>query len=469
MSGQTLSQDVAAPTRFFPVGLTALDERALAMDLYLKPNGVAEPVLYRAAGRDFSIADRRRLIAQGIEYLYIPVEQHTVYRCHFTERLDRLFRDPEKERAERARAVRDSCSKMIDDVLIFPGQREVIDAVTDISKQFAGWATDDNEQFSYLLDMAAHDFYTVTHMMNVGVGCGLLGKALRPDEPDLLAEIVQGGLLHDVGKRGIPQQILNKEGRLAAEEWEAIKRHPHAGFSELTVRPETPRVVLEMIRDHHERLDGRGYPAGEADDRISFAVRICTVVDVFDAICARRPYRGPTPPLETLEIMRDGVGTQFDPDIFESWSRIVTSLIKKDPGRAVAARANPQRLVLDELLPAEPLACATGPADTTRRTQGRERRCYVRYPCAVAAKVTSLRHESACPIQLGEWAQVRLVNVSQGGACLRVPWPLSIGDVLQVELPIGTNRIVKRMARIMHAKPESESEWLVGVCFVGTR
>jgi len=156
MAARSALQETGEALRFFPVSIASLDNDTLAMDLYLKPTGRSEPVLYRSSGVEFSAKDQQRLIAQGVEFLYIPTHQHGVYRRAFTQRLDRLYRDPQTNRAERMRVVRASCTKIIEDVLVFPGQTETIDAVSDISKQFAAWSAEERQEPAHEDDDPAH-------------------------------------------------------------------------------------------------------------------------------------------------------------------------------------------------------------------------------------------------------------------------------------------------------------------------
>lgn len=466
MAGNSALQGTDKALRFFPVSIASLDPHTLAMDLYFKPAGQAQPVLYRSTGVEFSVKDQQRLIAQGVEFLYIPTHQHAVYRRALSQRLDRLYRDPETNRAERVRVVRASCAKIIEDALVFPGQTETIDAVADISKQFAAWSSEDNAEFSYLLDMSAHDYYTTTHMVNVGVGCGLLARELKPGDDGLQAVMVQGGLLHDIGKRGVPNSLLNKEGQFEPEEWELIKKHPHAAYKELKAHPGVPDVVLEMTRDHHERPDGKGYPAGRANSLVGLPARVCAVVDVFDAICAARPYRGATPPLETLNIMREGAGTQFDREVFDAWARIVERLIDADPERATPPRRAAPELTLGDFAQAAPNHATADDALDPGMLWSDERRRHPRFQCDLPIKAMFVYQGKCCSVKAGQWVVFRMVDISQGGARLRTPWPLSLNDVLHLELPVGGDRKVKRRARVVRVRRAAEHEWFAGVRFI---
>jgi len=454
--------------RLFPVSIESFDARLLEMDLYLKPAPDAPAVLYRTTGIEFSLQDRQRLMEQHIEFLYIPMSQHKAYRRLLSDRVEETFHDPHLQRVERARLIRASCKRMIEDVLIFPNQPEPIAMIADMSRKFATWATEDPQQFSYLLDMSGHDYYTTLHMVSVGVGCGLLVNELRPGDEELRTALVEGGMLHDIGKRGIPAELLNKEGKLAPDEWQTIRRHPLIGADELRNNPAVPAFVIEMVRDHHERPDGTGYPEGLRDARVSFAARICAVVDVFDAICAARPYRGPTPPQETLRIMREGRGKHFDSDIFDAWAAIVERLVCEDPSRAPASTGEPSKLSLGALGQQAPLIEQDiEPRDSFLRV-GEEQRRHPRHECNVPVRVRFIYHGKPLPVLDGEWTEVRMMDISQGGARLRTAWPLSRNDVVEIELPGTSDRARLRRGRVVSIRSVGADGWDSGIRFVKT-
>jgi HD-GYP domain-containing protein (c-di-GMP phosphodiesterase class II) len=121
--------------------------------------------------------------------------------------------------------------------------------------------------------------------------------------------------LHDIGKLGVSNQILDKAGKLDEEEWQAVRRHPGLGNIILS-RISAFEGLARVARDHHEKLDGSGYPNGISGDAISIDTRIVTVADIFDALTAERPYRGPLPVNHAFDIMRKEAGTALDADCF---------------------------------------------------------------------------------------------------------------------------------------------------------
>ncbi len=134
---------------------------------------------------------------------------------------------------------------------------------------------------------------------------------------ETLEEISVAALLHDIGKIGVPEAILNKPGRLTDEELAVIRRHPEIGYNSLGgIRPLAR--IAEYILAHHERFDGAGYPDGRTGEDIPLVARILCVADVFEAITADRVYRPAMNISEAVRVMREGRGTMFDPAIADA-------------------------------------------------------------------------------------------------------------------------------------------------------
>jgi putative two-component system response regulator len=148
-------------------------------------------------------------------------------------------------------------------------------------------------------------------------------------------EVLQlGAVLHDVGKIGIPDGVLNKPGPLTVEEYKIVKRHPLDGVR--IVEPlRSLRTVLPLVRSHHERMDGAGYPDGLFAGSLPLAVRVLAVVDVFDALASARPYRSATPQARCLQIMRDNAaGGGLDPALVQALEQVVLGCLPPELAKA---------------------------------------------------------------------------------------------------------------------------------------
>ncbi len=166
--------------------------------------------------------------------------------------------------------------------------------------------------------------YTAGHSGRVALYTELLAEELGI-EPNQRRWLKRGALLHDVGKLGVSNMVLDKPGKLDETEWLAVQKH--AQFTEeILGRISAFRELSFVAGAHHERLDGKGYPRGLMASDIPQETRIITTADIFDAITAERPYRGAIPIPKTLEIMAEAVGTAIDADCFAALNRVVSRL-----------------------------------------------------------------------------------------------------------------------------------------------
>lgn len=161
--------------------------------------------------------------------------------------------------------------------------------------------------------------YTSGHSARVALYTDLIAETMGLS-PARRRWLKRGALLHDVGKLGVSNSILDKPGKLDEEEWAAVKAH--ATYTETILsRIDAFAELARVSAAHHERLDGQGYPRGLTAEAISLETRIITTADIFDAITAERPYRGAVPIPKTLEIMAENVGTAIDPACFDALKR----------------------------------------------------------------------------------------------------------------------------------------------------
>jgi HD-GYP domain-containing protein (c-di-GMP phosphodiesterase class II) len=197
-----------------------------------------------------------------------------------------------------------------------------------------------------LSDLASADAYTVQHSIDVAALGVLLGQRLFREQgwvdyrglrsfdriEQRLARLGLGLLLHDIGKLAIPAEVLTKRGALDEGEVSIVRRHPLTGIELLKGGAVSP-LVRAVVRSHHERWDGRGYPEGRQGETIHEFARLASVADVYDALTSERPYRPAQPPHVGVQAILAGAGSHFDPEIVEVFRRTVSPY---PPGSEVA-------------------------------------------------------------------------------------------------------------------------------------
>jgi putative nucleotidyltransferase with HDIG domain len=216
-------------------------------------------------------------------------------------------------------------------VVVFAVSHRYLDragaAATELRRAYddtlTGWAA--------ALDL--RDRSTAQHTMRVTeLTCRLASRFGFDGEA--LEDVRRGATLHDIGKMGVPDEILHKPSTLTSAEWEQMRRHPELAV-EMLHRIDYLRGALPIPWCHHEKWDGTGYPRGLAGHAIPLEARLFAVVDVYDAVTSERPYRDPMPVPEALDLVRRGAGTHFDPAVVPVFLDLV--------GADVSAHEKPDR------------------------------------------------------------------------------------------------------------------------------
>jgi putative nucleotidyltransferase with HDIG domain len=184
----------------------------------------------------------------------------------------------------------------------------------------------------FVASLDARDSDTQSHSRRVARYTTLLASRVGITEPDLTI-IERGALLHDIGKIGVPDRVLLKQGPLSDEEWVQMRKHPELGWA-LLQKVGYLRVAAPIVLQHHERWDGSGYPVGISGEQIVIGARVFQVVDAYDAITTDRPYRRQLPHGQACHALMKGSGTQFDPAVVKAflsvpvneWLRIRTEV-----------------------------------------------------------------------------------------------------------------------------------------------
>ena len=187
-----------------------------------------------------------------------------------------------------------------------------------------------------LVALAEKDTSTEEHTRRVALLASRVGDELGLP-PGRLRNLAMGGLLHDIGKLSIGDAVLKKPTALTDEEFAEIQRHPAAGVRLLHELGGFPDPVLSLVHDHHERLDGSGYPRGLAASELTLDARILAACDVYDALVSPRVYRDAWSPGRAMQLLREGVGKQFDGKVVEALATVVGASAAATAPTAVSA------------------------------------------------------------------------------------------------------------------------------------
>ena len=201
-----------------------------------------------------------------------------------------------------------------------PDSLENMQKSQDLVDGFVNLALQDEATLASIMKIAAHDYYTHTHSINVSIYALSLAKFLGLKDKDL-EDMGMAAMIHDLGKSKVNAAIINKNGKLTDAEFTEMKNHPQFGYEIALNMGITDKRILSGIRDHHEKLDGGGYPNGFKDKQISLFARIIAVSDVFDALTTKRSYKDAMSSFQAISIMKKQMDTHLD-------MRLVNALIQ---------------------------------------------------------------------------------------------------------------------------------------------
>ncbi|MCX7667453.1 MAG: HD-GYP domain-containing protein [Atribacterota bacterium] len=247
-----------------------------------------------------------RIKEAGFEYIYVR---------------DRRFRDVDIEetisydvRRQALLTLNDSFSSIV------KGKQTSLEPIRKLVDEIIDEVLSSRRSVVSLVQLRQHDDAVFSHSVNVSALSVFLGKFLGLSRQQLRM-LALGSLMHDLGKVKVPLEILNKPGRLLPGEWEVMRNHPLWSVELMTGRAPEEVVSITVALQHHERLDGSGYPYGLLENDIHFLSRICACSDVYDALTVDRPYRQRFSYAEALEYLMGNAGKLFD-------LQVVTAMVR---------------------------------------------------------------------------------------------------------------------------------------------
>lgn len=235
--------------------------------------------------------------------------------------------------AEKAKVIFQHSTELMDSLLSQAPTAELIYESSEAIKDLAGFVVEDDEVSNRLLAITSHDYYTYTHSVNVGLKPLLIAKRLlNTSDAGLLRELGVGFFLHDIGKSQVDPAILNKPGKLTEEEYGIMKSHPQRGVDLLRSANSLTETARIITVQHHEKVDGSGYPFGLKGKQVHEFGQICALGDIYDALTAERSYKQGMTPFEALYLMKHKMQGHFDEKLFNGFLLLFAEESKKQLG-----------------------------------------------------------------------------------------------------------------------------------------
>jgi HD-GYP domain-containing protein (c-di-GMP phosphodiesterase class II) len=293
-----------------------------AVDLFVQYEAESEPVLYHRSGCPMEPDQVCKLQEGGIHQIYVRSDDFQFFGAHLLESIDSQDSIPA---AERYAVLQLAMATEIEHAARLLDCGPYLVVAEKLGQELTSLLLGNNVLPGDLFRLARHDFNTFTHVTNVASYGVILAERLGLcSSKEEMEQIAEAAILHDIGKRFIPAEILTKPAKLDPEERAIIETHPQRGYEELAARGNMSFEQLMMVYQHHERVDGKGYPVGLEGDEIHPWARMLAIVDVFDAMTGTRPYRRPASAHEATDYILKNAGTHFDVEMVACWNSIMT-------------------------------------------------------------------------------------------------------------------------------------------------
>lgn len=293
----------------------------LKYDIFLFVN--ESPVLFRRIGDTLTEERIRLLYNHGRQEFLVREDQRELY----VDSLRHIIHDPGASIETKSKFLKETAYVHINDLFTKEDIAPAVSEASRLTEQMVSFVSNDLEAACTLMRLSRHDYYTYNHCVDVAVYSIVLARKVFGEKTDLLLMAGLGGLLHDIGKRDIDWNLINKTSALTQKEWDEIRKHPVYGKDCLESVPSVPDASRLVVLEHHENFDGTGYPFKLSGDQISPLAKIVTIADVFDALTTDRSYHRAMSPKEALNLMFGMQPGKFDPALFTCFNSNFTRAV----------------------------------------------------------------------------------------------------------------------------------------------
>ncbi len=272
---------------YVPVAIESI-ETSIFPDVALYLKSGKNFVLYKSHGREFSKKDSERLMENNIEFLYVSPSDQEVINEFLESNAERLLRDDTIQNRIKGKIIYQTSVNYVGDVFDNPDKVTDCDRSKRLIENLLLYLSHDKQAFSSLESVMSHNYWTFVHSLQVTALSLLLHSEAYLLSRDELVDVGIGSLLHDFGKVFIPRQILDKTGKFTQDELAILYRHPEEGYRFLKDKTSLNEVSLSIVRHHHERNNGLGYPAGLKEAEIPRSAQVGAICDLYCAITIDR-------------------------------------------------------------------------------------------------------------------------------------------------------------------------------------
>lgn len=308
-------------TIFIPISLESIEPLIFPdVALYIKTGG--NYVLYKNNGRDFSDHDHERLSKNGVEFVFVSKNDMDIINSHMEASAERLLKSDILNARAKGKMIYQTSINFVDDIFNNPEKSTDLDRTRRLIENLMLFLSDNPDAVNSLETVMKHNYHTFVHSLQVASLTLLMHSEAYTLSRDEMLDVGTGAILHDFGKIFVPQEILNKSGKLTEAEIEILKRHPEEGYVYLQNKGVLSPVALTIVRLHHERCNGSGYPLGLENRDIPRSAQITGIADVYCTLTTDSRGNKTMPPHIAVQLMRNQMKGLFSPALLDTLEKL---------------------------------------------------------------------------------------------------------------------------------------------------
>ena len=290
--------------------------------LYVKNSG--NYILYKNHDRKFTEADQNRLQRTNTEFLYVRSGDMEIVTEYLEQNLESLLARDDIDSGAKGTILYQTAANYVTDVFDEPGKTADIIRCRSLIRHLMKYVAGHEDALKALKAITSQNYYIFTHSVQMAALMMLTHERLFDLRQDEMIDVGVGSLLHDVGMVFLSGDIMNKPDALADIEYHKVKQHAQKGYDYLLNAGTLGEVSLTIVRHHHEKYDGSGYPVGLKGDNIPRSAQLAALCDTYCAITTDRPKHTALPGTEALRLMGEEVGSVFSPELFKRFADVVS-------------------------------------------------------------------------------------------------------------------------------------------------
>lgn len=307
---------------YVPVSIESI-QADLFPDVALYIRSGEKYILYKSHGRNFTASDQERLMENKVEFLFVSPADLEVITTFMENNAERVLKDDTLQAKTKGKIIYQTSINFVGDIFEHPEKVSDFSRSKRLVENLLQYLASDRDSFNSLESVMAHNYYTFVHSLQVTALSVLLHAEAYLLSHDEMLDVGIGTLLHDFGKVFVAPAILNNEGKLSKAEIEEYRKHPEEGYLYLKKNTRLSEISLGVVRSHHERNNGNGYPQGLKGPAISRSAQVAAICDVYCTLTIDRACRKALSSAIAVSIMKQEMKGSFNERLLDVLEGIV--------------------------------------------------------------------------------------------------------------------------------------------------